>query len=96
MWAVKLSIAQRLPHLEISSQAEAGKDRAPSAFKPRRCLKLNRRPLAVLQQCSNDTQAMASAQDIQTLLRFLSQDAKIPLTQAMGKVKELQTAKLVT
>ncbi|KAF2026194.1 hypothetical protein EK21DRAFT_74742 [Setomelanomma holmii] len=37
---------------------------------------------------------MASAQDIQTLLRFLSQDAKIPLAQALSKVKDMQAAKL--
>lgn len=35
-----------------------------------------------------------SANDLQTLLRFLSQDAKIPLGSAMAKVKELQTAGL--
>ncbi|KAF2111787.1 hypothetical protein BDV96DRAFT_499026 [Lophiotrema nucula] len=39
---------------------------------------------------------MASAQDIQNLLRFLSQDAKVPLAQAMGKIKELQAANLIT
>ncbi|KAF1947601.1 hypothetical protein EJ02DRAFT_473 [Clathrospora elynae] len=39
---------------------------------------------------------MASAQDVQSLLRFLSQDAKVPLAQALGKVKDLQAAKLVT
>ncbi|KAF2178820.1 hypothetical protein K469DRAFT_642027 [Zopfia rhizophila CBS 207.26] len=39
---------------------------------------------------------MTSAQDIQALLRFLSQDAKVPLAQAMGKVKELQSASLGT
>jgi hypothetical protein len=39
---------------------------------------------------------MASAQDIQVLLRFLSQDAKVPLAQAMSKVKQLQAAKLNT
>jgi hypothetical protein len=39
---------------------------------------------------------MASAEEIQALLRFLSQDAKVPLAQAMGKIKELQTAKLAT
>ncbi|ORX92713.1 hypothetical protein BCR34DRAFT_608745 [Clohesyomyces aquaticus] len=39
---------------------------------------------------------MASAQTIQELLRFLSQDCKIPLAQAMGKIKELQTADLIT
>lgn len=39
---------------------------------------------------------MASAGDLQALLRFLSQDAKVPLAQAMGKVKELQAAKLNT
>ncbi|KAF2021532.1 hypothetical protein BU24DRAFT_417172 [Aaosphaeria arxii CBS 175.79] len=38
----------------------------------------------------------ASAGDIQVLLRFLAQDAKVPLAQAIGKVKDLQTAKLVT
>lgn len=39
---------------------------------------------------------MASTQDLQTLLRFLSQDAKVPLAEALGKVKDLQAAKLVT
>jgi hypothetical protein len=38
---------------------------------------------------------MASAQ-IQTLLRFLSQDAKVPLATAMGKILELQKANLIT
>lgn len=38
---------------------------------------------------------MASAQ-IQTLLRFLSQDAKVPLATAMGKTLELQKANLIT
>ncbi|CAK4031908.1 Hypothetical predicted protein [Lecanosticta acicola] len=35
-----------------------------------------------------------SAANLQTLLRFLSQDAKLPLATAMGKVKELQSANL--
>ncbi|KAK5147144.1 hypothetical protein LTR04_000912 [Oleoguttula sp. CCFEE 6159] len=35
---------------------------------------------------------MASAGELQTLLRFLSQDAKVPLSTAMAKVKELQNA----
>ncbi|KAF3048752.1 hypothetical protein E8E11_006012 [Didymella keratinophila] len=39
---------------------------------------------------------MSAAQEVQTLLRFLSQDAKIPLAQAIGKVKALQAAKLAT
>jgi hypothetical protein len=39
---------------------------------------------------------MASTQDLQALLRFLSQDAKVPLAQAMSKVKDLQAAKLNT
>jgi hypothetical protein len=39
---------------------------------------------------------MTSAQDVQILLRFLSQDAKVPLAQAMGKVKDLQAAKLIS
>jgi hypothetical protein len=39
---------------------------------------------------------MNSAQDVQSLLRFLSQDAKVPLAQALGKIKELRSAKLVT
>ncbi len=39
---------------------------------------------------------MTSAQEVQDVLRFLSQDAKVPLAQALGKVKELQAAKLVT
>lgn len=36
---------------------------------------------------------MAAAQ-LQALLRFLSQDAKVPLALAMGKAKELQKANL--
>jgi hypothetical protein len=39
---------------------------------------------------------MASAQDIQSMLRFLTQDAKVPLAQALGKVKDMQAAKLNT
>ncbi|KAF2267999.1 hypothetical protein CC78DRAFT_489365 [Lojkania enalia] len=39
---------------------------------------------------------MASARDIQILLRFLTQDAKVPLAQAMSKAKELQKASLIT
>ncbi|KAJ4323518.1 hypothetical protein N0V94_001848 [Neodidymelliopsis sp. IMI 364377] len=39
---------------------------------------------------------MASALEVQSLLRFLSQDAKVPLAQALAKVKDLQAAKLVT
>ena len=39
---------------------------------------------------------MSTTQDVQTLLRFLSQDAKVPLAQALGKIKDLQTAKLIT
>jgi hypothetical protein len=39
---------------------------------------------------------MASAQELQLLIRFLSQDAKVPLGQALGKIKDLQAAKLVT
>ncbi|USW55737.1 Putative Impact family protein [Septoria linicola] len=35
-----------------------------------------------------------SASDLQALLRFLSQDAKVPLAMAMGKVKDLQAANL--
>lgn len=38
---------------------------------------------------------MATSQ-IQTLLRFLSQDAKIPLATAMGNVNELVKADLTT
>ena len=36
------------------------------------------------------------AGEIEALLRFLSQDAKVPLALAMGKIKELQSAKLAT
>ncbi|KAF2457757.1 hypothetical protein BDY21DRAFT_284939 [Lineolata rhizophorae] len=39
---------------------------------------------------------MLSAADLQALLRFLSQDAKIPLASAMGKVKELEKAELTS
>ena len=35
-----------------------------------------------------------SATELQTLLRFLSQDAKVPLATAIGKVKELQRVDL--
>ncbi|KAF2167269.1 hypothetical protein M409DRAFT_22696 [Zasmidium cellare ATCC 36951] len=35
-----------------------------------------------------------SASDLQALLRFLFQDAKVPLASAMGKVKDLQKANL--
>ncbi|KZM27067.1 uncharacterized protein EKO05_0004950 [Ascochyta rabiei] len=38
---------------------------------------------------------MSSAQEVQSLLRFLSQDAKVPLAQALAKAKDLQAAKLV-
>lgn len=34
------------------------------------------------------------AAQLQALLRFLSQDAKVPLASAMGKIKELQEAGL--
>lgn len=37
---------------------------------------------------------MSTAAEIQSLLRFLTQDAKVPLPTAMGKVKELQKANL--
>lgn len=37
---------------------------------------------------------MTTKSEIQALLRFLSQDAKIPLPVAMGKVKNLQEANL--
>ncbi|KAL1799878.1 hypothetical protein ACET3X_000220 [Alternaria dauci] len=39
---------------------------------------------------------MTSAQDVQLLLRFLSQDAKVPLAQALSKIKDLQAAGLNT
>jgi ubiquinone biosynthesis protein UbiJ len=39
---------------------------------------------------------MSSAQELQSLLRFLSQDAKVPLAQALGKVKDLQAARFAT
>jgi hypothetical protein len=39
---------------------------------------------------------MATAGDVQALLRFLSQDAKIPLPIAMGKIKDLQKAALTS
>jgi hypothetical protein len=34
------------------------------------------------------------AAQLQALLRFLSQDAKVPLASAMGKIKDLQEAGL--
>ncbi|MCJ1226001.1 hypothetical protein MMC12_002650 [Toensbergia leucococca] len=39
---------------------------------------------------------MSTATEIQTLLRFLSQDAKIPLPMAMGKIKDLQKSSLIS
>lgn len=38
---------------------------------------------------------MASAAEIQVLLRFLTQDSKIPLALAIAKVKDLREAKLL-
>ena len=35
---------------------------------------------------------MSTPTEVQALLRFLSQDAKVPLSTAMGKMKELQEA----
>jgi hypothetical protein len=37
---------------------------------------------------------MSSTAQLQALLRFLSQDAKVPLATAMVKVKELQKGNL--
>jgi hypothetical protein len=37
---------------------------------------------------------MAAAVEVQNLLRFLSQDAKIPLSAALPKVGELRKANL--
>ncbi|EOA82388.1 hypothetical protein ACJQWK_04423 [Exserohilum turcicum] len=39
---------------------------------------------------------MSLPQHVNALLRFLTQDAKVPLAQAMGKIKPLQAAKLNT
>lgn len=39
---------------------------------------------------------MAAATDIQSLLRFLTQDARIPLSNAMSKIKALQSASLTS
>jgi hypothetical protein len=39
---------------------------------------------------------MANRTQIQDLLRFLTNDAKLSLAVAIGKVKELQKADLVT
>ncbi|SLM34871.1 Impact family [Lasallia pustulata] len=39
---------------------------------------------------------MSTAAEIQALLRFLTQDAKVPLPTAMSKVKELQKANLAS
>ena len=38
---------------------------------------------------------MTTKTEIQALLRFLSQDARVPLPMAMSKVKELQSANLI-
>jgi hypothetical protein len=54
---------------------------------------LSRRTDSLAHQNSNN---MSSAGDIQVLLRFLSQDAKISLATAMGKIKDLQKAGLGT
>ena len=40
------------------------------------------------------TLSMSTPSELQSLLRFLSKDAKLPLATAMGKVKELQKAEL--
>jgi hypothetical protein len=40
------------------------------------------------------TLIMATPSELQTLLRFLSKDAKLPLATAMSKVRELQKADL--
>ena len=37
---------------------------------------------------------MTTKTEIQALLRFLSQDAKLPLPMAMSKIKDLQQATL--
>ena len=37
---------------------------------------------------------MTTKAEVQDLLRFLTQDAKIPLPTAMGKIKELQQSSL--
>ena len=39
---------------------------------------------------------MSSAKDVPALLRFLSQEAKVPLAQAMSKIPALQAAQLNT
>ncbi|MCJ1427467.1 hypothetical protein MMC29_005370, partial [Sticta canariensis] len=39
---------------------------------------------------------MTTAAEMQALLRFLSQDAKVPLSSAMGKIKDLQKASLTS
>ncbi|CAI6340119.1 unnamed protein product [Periconia digitata] len=51
----------------------------------------NRRP-----RSDSESITMTSAQEVQILLRFLSQDAKVPLAQAMAKVKDLREDKLIT
>jgi len=38
---------------------------------------------------------MSTKSEIQALLRFLAQDAKVPLPTAMGKVKDLHAANLI-
>ena len=43
-----------------------------------------------------DRSTMGSTAELQALLRFLAQDAKIPLAAAMGNVKALQKADLAT
>lgn len=38
---------------------------------------------------------MTTPAEMQALLRFLSQDAKVPLSSAMSKIKDLQKASLI-
>jgi hypothetical protein len=63
-----------------------------SAFSPRRIRShTTYRPHPSFCGCVGN---MSTKTEIQALLRFLAQDAKVPLPTAMGKVKDLQAANM--
>ncbi|KAL2046324.1 hypothetical protein N7G274_001771 [Stereocaulon virgatum] len=53
-------------------------------------------PCPILGSPTQASSKMSTKSELQALLRFLSQDAKVPLPIAMGKVKELQKADLTS
>lgn len=60
------------------------------------CQQLEQHAKACSEKDCVDNSIEMSATELQSLLRFLSQDAKVPLATAMSKVKPLQTAQLST